>query len=228
MTVLDTGKYWWAKLFSALYDASPMALAEKLINQFLSAKSIMDTFLVAKPSRRRAEKFLKDAIRQDHVVNLWRYQTLKGETPKKNRETILSKSCPTEIANLLREEMWGKSITTVTHPPTPHQVIITDTSYLLKDLHSLYNHFTLTFTRANKDPLHLGNIHFQKGPKVPFQGHRTSPGTVAPSVKILENDPACGSILNLIMLYNYTRCASVVENTLTTSNFPQLVEKLLE
>lgn len=124
--------------------------------------------------------------------------------------------------------MWGKSITTVTHPPTPHQVIITDTSYLLKDLHSLYNHFTLTFTRANKDPLHLGNIHFQKGPKVPFQGHRTSPGTVAPSVKILENDPACGSILNLIMLYNYTRCASVVENTLTTRNFPQLVEKLLE
>lgn len=86
VTVLDTGKYWWAKLFSALYDASPMALAEKLINQFLSAKSIMDTFLVAKTSRRRAEKFLKDAIRQDHVVNLWRYQTLKGETPKKNRE----------------------------------------------------------------------------------------------------------------------------------------------
>lgn len=75
-----------SKLFSALYDASPMALAEKLINQFLSAKSIMDTFLVAKTSRRRAEKFLKDAIRQDHVVNLWRYQTLKGETPKKNRE----------------------------------------------------------------------------------------------------------------------------------------------
>ncbi|GBN63196.1 hypothetical protein AVEN_274950-1 [Araneus ventricosus] len=78
LDIFANSEIWWAKIFSAVYDASVFALSDILIMQFVTAKSLMDAFLVCGTQRRRFEKFLRHALKKDRTVNYWRINILKA------------------------------------------------------------------------------------------------------------------------------------------------------
>jgi len=207
LTTLASAAFWPAKLHTALYNATPMALMEELLSSFVSAKSILDLLISTNIKKPSAMRILSTAISIDTYEHRWRAQTLTGQRNFIPRGDILTSICPMQAADVLRQQTWGKRITTVTQPPVAHTIRIYEEDYILHDSHAQLNHFQYHVVPDRKYITSLqcdGYAVPATGVvKDPFFGHTTGRGLSEPKIKIIERDPETSKLLDLLCLSSW-------------------------
>ena len=193
-----------ARIFSAVYVASPNGILEELTSKFERARSVLD-LIVLQGGHYRGKVALRKVLDADAKLHMYRKEKLKLSTEGNfNMLSIINKyKCPAESAQALRDHMWGRHVESVTMAPLQHLIHI-------ERMHSQHLHgwedthhfqYYIHPITDNLDRYKL--IRYSSG-KRPFLGFTTRNSMVAPKLHFIEKYIVLMKVRNLIDLISWT------------------------
>ncbi|QKI28861.1 hypothetical protein [Solanum melongena chuvirus-like virus] len=215
-----------AKIFSAIYDASPSGLLDEMIRKFESGRSVIQIITTA-TSRRFAGKLIRQIISNERRIHRHRTTVLKGKhTYTANLIPLLDQfQCPAQLANHIRELLWTKPIEEITMPPIQHQLILYEADAADNPSYAHRNHFVYLFTPLTKN-LGVNLPTYSSGDQKPFVGYTTKLGVVTAKEKLVDKNEVTEKAKKLIDLLSWVRSRSIIGNT-PSANLEMVIFKLL-
>lgn len=213
-----------ARIFAAIYAASPEGLLQSLVRKFESGRSILE-ILILRWKKPKALQMLRTVIKADEAVHKHRLRKLRSLIA--NEEVIWAydgrTSCPNLIAQQVRERWWGTRVESVTMPPLQHQIHIVDPfsegDNSWPDTHhfSYIRHIPTKFV----DPQRL--LGFSTADKEPFLGYSTRRNMEEAQVRFVEKNLILSKVKQLLEIGSWTNLNDVINGELVSSNFHVLV-----
>nr|WPV62253.1 MAG: RNA-dependent RNA polymerase [Wufeng shrew chuvirus 1] len=212
-TILYEANVYNGKVFSALYAASPDGLVQELSRKFESGRSIMELLLL-RWGRYDTERIFKSVSRAEHTLQNYRASILRdgGVYPISFLPSDYKQMCGMEIAQRIRDTLWGKHVEGISMPPLQHQLRLLDPGDPNKTQWDKWNHFQYTYSLPTEYVDRHNLPCFATSHKRPFLGYTTRSGLVEPSIVFIEKDVTLSKLKNLIDLISWTR----TEQTLPT------------
>jgi hypothetical protein len=188
------------KILSAVYGASPHGLVMQFLRKFETAKSTYD-LIVKTSNQRTGETILKDVIKSERSLALWRFKKarLKGTQFCNEHLGRYYDECPAKFADNIRSNLWRRPVEGITMPPIQHQVIFTTPNEAAGDAHNNQNHFLYSVEPA-EESLPGGIFGYTAGPRYPFMGYVTQTGTEEPQLHFIEKDELLTKLKTLVEL----------------------------
>jgi len=222
---LQSADYYDAKLSSAVYECTPMAIQDQFIQKFTSAKSMINALLDTGYSHNDVVTLLRSMQEAEVEVHRWRQARIKTFQARRCRIEEHHLTCPTVLAEHLREEGWGFKVHSITYPPVQHQVFVCrEEEAQLEDADS---HFVYTVANPIKEDNDLPYPHFAKSLADPFLGHTTPSGTVGAPITIDSPNVIINNIKKLLMLYTSVFLEHGELRDRTSKTFADLILKVL-
>jgi hypothetical protein len=231
MGCIQSCNVWQVRVLSNIYAATPDGLLDAILAKFETARSIYE-LLILRIGVRRADRILRATYRHEMNLQKWRVSRLLGmDTRNVGYELRLNvSSCPAELAQLLRDKLWGKPVEGVTMPPLQHQLFFTTPIQGMFDEWSVNNHFTF-YPSAELQSL-TGKKSVQQyctGNKKPFLGYTTRAGTIAPVCNFIEKDTTLLKVKNLLDLISWTaKSRTMLDGTVLSSNIHELIHYVIK
>lgn len=225
LDVLYSADVWNVKLLSACYNCGPNAIVAELIRKFESGRSIYNLLLIKK-GRRHANRVLSKCLRTEKKLCDFRFQvirrTLSGSRMIDDYE---DKTCSWKRAQHMRTALWKHEIHGVSQPCVQHQIIVGDQQEFDHDDYTGQHHFKLSY---DPPPQEARSPLFTIGAYLPYVGAATGSGLGKPEARIPIENVITPKVRTLMQLYQWGHATRKVGDKSIISNFPVVVQQLLE
>ncbi|AUW34382.1 L [Blacklegged tick chuvirus 2] len=217
-----------AKIFSALYAATPDALFQELVRKFETSRSVHQ-LLIIKHGPHHAQAELRRVLRSEQTLQEYRVSVVMGRLttpsflPPQWRDW-----CPARIAQWVRDTLWGKRVEGVTMPPLQHQLILMTPEQGVVDEWARDNHFTYVTDTPTEVLRSTAPRGMATAGKTPFIGFTTRTGMVEPHVHFIEKDVMLQKVRALLDLSSWVHVSGPdINGAQLSSNFIDLIGKVL-
>lgn len=218
-----------AKIFSALYAATPDALFQELVRKFETSRSIHQLLLI-KHGPQQAQSELRRVIKCEQTLQEYRVSVVMGRLPTPSfLPPHWETWCPAKLAQWIRDQLWGKRIEGVTMPPLQHQLILVTPEQGVSDEWARDNHFTYVTDPPTEVLSPTAPRGMATSGKTPFIGFATRTGMVEPHVHFIEKDVMLQKVRSLLDLSSWVHVSGPdVNGVQLSSNFVDLIWKVLK
>ncbi|UAJ23570.1 Ambylomma dissimile mivirus RNA dependent RNA polymerase [Amblyomma dissimile mivirus] len=226
LTVLFSADIWNVKLLSSCYNCGPGAIVAELIRKFESGRSIYNLLLI-KRGRRVANRVLSKCLRMEKNLCDYRFQIIRRRITDsvKIDDYCSGEPCSWKKAQIIRETMWGRTISGVSQPCVQHQITIGDQDEFPASAEVGSTHFKVTYDTPEP---HMDAPLFSVGKYTPFVGAVTGSGLGKPEARIPIENVFTPKVRTLMQLYQWAHTTKYVDGDVVMSNFPLVVKQLLE
>ncbi|DAZ89728.1 RNA-dependent RNA polymerase [Oropsylla silantiewi mononega-like virus 2] len=215
MLHLTSMRPYFAKVATAIFEASPFYILEEVISRFMESSTIFAFFSrrsQRNTSRAKAHRELSKILKAAKVrlvywakilsLNFIPASTFLGLDPSLWHN---EKYCTTQLVHMVRENAWGFKIHGLTYPSLVNQVLI----YYPADLAMLHPTWDVTHIATNIHLQHnsarfettLESLHYAAVPgSCPWLGARTSRKLELPNVVSKVTSPTISKLMGLIAL----------------------------
>lgn len=217
-----------AKIFAAIFKASPEGILKKFLAKFESSRSINE-LLTMKYRPQKVRQVLKRVISAEVRLQRWRVKMFNRRPHGLSDLRDYQINCPAQWASNIRRGLYGKPIEGITMPPMAHQVKIGLARDMSSDSHAVQNHFTYTLLPA-VDRLDDSTFSYTVGDKQPFHGYKTKSGTTIPTESLPDKDELVNNVTDLLELIGWTARGGPDPDdpdNLLISNIPSLCSKMI-
>ncbi|QMP82301.1 RNA-dependent RNA polymerase, partial [dermapteran chu-related virus 142] len=223
---LRTCNVYNAKIMSALYSVTPDGIINELIRKFESGRSIFE-LLILQSGRRRAVRILSRVVRADVAFQRYKVALIKGllkDSRFPNTLDVIDNVCSTELAYLLRKELWEKDVVGITQPVMQHMIHVGPVEYFEPTLHNANCHFEYVIDYAqNYDKAYI----YTHGDYKPFLGATTGSGLGDPEAKLISKNIFALKLHDLLDVFRWSFCTLRGEGGMVTSNLHYLIEDMI-
>lgn len=171
-------------------------------------------------------------MKKEEALQKWRSSKLRGLLYRGSFEIypeFEDIDCPTELAQLLRDNTWKKQITSITMPPMQHQITLSSPLYSRTSLWDQNNHFTYKIHPVTKTYSEYNPRPFGTSGLKPFIGHVTKAGAVSPTIQFVEKDVVLSKVKNMVSLISWTnKSKHLQDGSILESNVSVLIEYILK
>jgi hypothetical protein len=218
-----------AKVFAAVYAASPDGVLAELTCKFETGRSVLE-LLVLRGGYGMGNRTLRNVLRADGRLHKYRRDKIRGL----NRgfedlfHTIASVRCPQEGGQRITDLWWGKHVESITMPPLQHQIHIEPQQAGNLNEWEDANHFQYKIHPITQylDKYHL-ETYATAGLR-PFIGYTTRNSMVPARIHFVEKNIILTKVKNLTDLISWTNItARDYHGVEVESNFPQCISYLL-
>jgi len=223
-TVLSS-RYYDAKLVSSIYAATPISIIDQFMSCFANSKTMVNFLLRMKTRTGQLKHACNRMVTLDEQMHEWRGKALQGRHMGTVEIDVDKYTCPTVLAEDLREKGWERKINGITHPPIQHQLI------LKHELDSTPgdwdNHFLYKIHPAVQVHKSLPTPHFSKHVEDPFLGHTTPSGHEGAPTTVDSKNIITRNIKALLALMTTVHLESLEDQPPHTFTFMEIIIKTL-
>nr|WPD94719.1 polymerase [Mivirus sp.] len=228
LEVLRTSNIYNVKLLGMLYASTPEGIIRTLIRKFETGRSIYNA-LILHSGRGMTRRILVKCLKAERAVHEHRVALIKRTV--RGSDWILDLAalpfqCPYSAGLNLRNVLWGKKVTGITHPPLQHVIEVGTVSAFGGSDEAAYNHFEVMFDLERADPRNAPL--FSTGRHDPFTGDSTGKGLHHPDATILSHNMLSSKVRDLIDVLQWANMTGWVDGKLVTSNLPEVAEHILK
>lgn len=229
MEILRSARPFNVKVLATLYSATPRGVLEELLRKFESSRSINE-LVILRWGKRRAERRILRVVRAEARLQGWRKARLRGKNIAKLEPYFhLVSPCPSESADIIREQAWGIKIIGITMPPMQHQLQLHNAALHGCSQWVKNNHFTFTLSEPTINVSTDDHQHYCACPTEPFVGYTTRTGNIAPSAHFVEKDPVLTKVKNLFDLGSWVAISRELnDGTVVASNADLVINAVVE
>lgn len=194
-----------AKVFAAMYAASPDGILTELSRKFETARSILE-LLILRQGYRHGRDVLRNVLQADRRLHRYRCRSIQHKNSYTlDLTSIISRHiCPLVCSQSLRDLLWERHVESITMPPLQHQLyVMEEQSDWIGDW-SDSHHFTYTIHPITT---YLDNYHlltYAVSGCRPFIGYTTRNAMVPPRIHFVEKDLVLTKVKDLIDLIPWT------------------------
>ena len=218
-----------ARVFAAVFAASPEGLISELLRKFETGRSVLEVLILAS-GKRHGIQVLRNVLRADIKIQRYRLDRLKhrGNTTNDLFAEISQIHCPQEAAQYVRDHWWGKHIESVTMPPVQHLVHLEPQQGGHLNGWEDRNHFQYKTSEITQhlDAFRLPS--YASSGLQPFIGYTTRNSMIPARINFIEKNILLSKVKDLIDLISWTNyTAEDWEGNERTSNFVDCIKYLL-
>ncbi|APG78716.1 RNA-dependent RNA polymerase [Hubei chuvirus-like virus 1] len=218
------------KILSNIYAATPQGILEELLRKFETSRSVYE-LLILRGGENLALRVIGRVYKAEMRLQRWRVNRMRGLNLRDGDSfNFKGLTCPAQIAQNIRDILWGKRIEGITMPPLQHQLEFHSPLLVQHNTWALDNHFTYHVGKTFVNPLfkNCPQQYMSCGYK-PFLGYATRSGTIAPTVHFIEKDAILIKLKNILDLISWTAKYDITEEGIRRdSNIGELLHYIIK
>ncbi|AJG39060.1 polymerase [Wenzhou crab virus 2] len=221
------------KVFSVIYSALPISILNELTRRFETGKSVLEAVMVrTRSGRKKGVRLIRKLLRCEDKLQTWRASKVQGREPQCYHcyDNQIPAECPANLAQIMRDELWDRKITTITMPPMSHLVSIIPSPDYWPDAHQSANHFTYHVASQATEALRGdASGHWLVSGHPPFLGHATRTGQIEPQMNFIMKNTMVLKLKNLLDLRRWVDVPVYhPDGTTSPSNLKEVIENIIQ